>query len=284
MNTTLLIAMIISGIGAVWGISRQKAGCAWGRPVALLCAICAVAAAGWRMVGLSSFPNPADLLRNELRYEQAAAWKLGNHLASTCPGAKALVIVEPQLIPPGAAQNETAAKTDRQENILDGLREGFGDKVELVKAIAPEIPPHVKQFMEDAPGTSPEDAPEPMFIPLEEWFTAKTFDQLIKKHAKECDLVISTIGLPQDLGRMAFWTMKKRPKLALTGGSVYNLRQALETGAVIGAITYDPSKTYDDDPPPKDLGAAFQKRYLLLTPKNTKSIAQQHASLFATSM
>ena len=124
----------------------------------------------------------------------------------------------------------------------------------------------------------------PCLPPPEEWFTAKTFDQLIKKHAKDCDLVISTIGLPQDFGRMAFWTMKKRPKLALTSCSVYNLRRALERGAVIGAVSYDPTKPYDEDPAPEDPETAFQKRYLLLTPKNTKSIAQQHPSLFAANV
>lgn len=284
MDTTLLIVMIISGIGSVWGINRQKTGCAWGRPVAMLCAVCAVGAAGWRMTGTNGLLNPEDMLRYDLRYQQAAAWKLGNHLASVCPGAKALVIVDPQLTASAGEHTRSAVTGARQENLLDGLREGFGDKIELVRIIAPELPSHVKQALERVPDMSTQDAPEPMFMPLEEWFNAEAFDQLIKKHAGGCDLVVSTIGLPQDLGRMAFWTMRKRPKLALTSCSVYNLRRALETGAVISAVSYDPSKVYDDDPPPEDPEAAFQKRYLLLTPQNARSIAQQHADLFSASM
>ncbi|MBT3377333.1 MAG: hypothetical protein HN742_06645 [Lentisphaerae bacterium] len=281
MNAISLIAMIISGIGSVWGISRQKAGYAWGRPVALLCAVCAVGCAGWRMLEPLRKPDHVGVMRRELAYQQAAAWKLADHLAATYPGTKAVVLVEPQVTPSGASPDARDTGTP-QGNVIEGLKAGFGDKIEIVGVVSPELPAHVKQSLEMAGDMAPPDGGEPMFMPLEEWFTAQAFDELVRKHGRTCDLIVSTIGLPQDLGRMAFWKMKKRPKLALASGSVYNLRRALATGAVTAAVSHDPSRIYDEEEAPKDPAAAFARRYLLITPDNTKALAEKHSSLFAT--
>jgi len=79
---------------------------------------------------------------------------------------------------------------------------------------------------------------------------------------------------------MKFWTMKKRPDLALASGSVYELKKAIAGKAIVAAVTYNPKAVYDEKPPPADLDAAFDKRYLLVTPDNVLTVAGEYGDLF----
>jgi len=202
---------------------------------------------------------------------------LGMYLGERFSGSKAVIIVEPQF--GSAADPDSAASAQ-----VDGLKEGFGGRIEIVAEISPKIPDSAKNAFsqEMAPMAEGEGGPEggEMLPPLEFWFTGKLFDQLVTDNKDKCDLIITTIGLPMDLGAMKFWEMKDRPKLALASGSVYELKQAIKKGVIVGAVTYNPKAVYDEKPPPSDLDAAFDKRFLLVTPENVDTVAREHRDLF----
>jgi hypothetical protein len=120
-----------------------------------------------------------------------------------------------------------------------------------------------------------------MLPPLEYWYTASLVNKLLDKYDGKYDMIVTTIGLPQDAKRLDIWKGDKKPKVALASGSVYELRGAIKSGAIVAAVTYNPQAEYDDKPVPKDLDEAFNKRFLLLTPENIDQIASKHPDIFA---
>ncbi len=270
MSKVSIIVMVVAAIGMIFGLSKQKGGAAWGKPVAVLCAIVALCCAVGHIF-TSGGPNMMKVREREMAYQMIGAKKLGMVLAEKHAGANAIIIVEPS----AGGPNETT------DAMLAGLREGLGSGITIVEEIAPEIPAAaMKQFAQDMGPMEGEGGGEEMLPPLEFWFTAKLFDELAEKNKSKADMIITTIGLPMDLGAMKFWKMKDRPKLALAGGSVYDLKRAIKDGMVVAAVTYNPKAVYDEKAPPSDLDAAFDKRYLLVTSDNIDQIASEHTDIF----
>ena len=111
-------------------------------------------------------------------------------------------------------------------------------------------------------------------------FTPRLFDGVVEEYTDKVDLIITTIGLPEDSGRMAFWELKNPPKIALASGSVYRLKDAIKRARVVAAVTYSPDARYSDKPPPSDLDEAFDKHFLLITPDNIDGVAAKYPELF----
>ncbi len=270
MSTIIWVVMIIAGVGMLVGFSKQKAGVDWGQPVAAICAvialICALAAVGLRLRG----PGGGKAgLKREMAWVKVSGEKLGQYLAKKYPEAKALVIRDPK--------NKTA--DERIKALLDGIKQGAGGKITLVAVEAPEIPKNMKGMGGEMgmPGPGGEGGAD-MTPPTEFWFKAPIFDKLVKKHAGQIDMVITTMGLPSDYGRMKFWKMSKRPKLVLAGGSVYDLKQLFAGKYIAAAVTYNPDAVYKDESPSSDVDKAFDKRYVLITPENLAQVIQKYGS------
>lgn len=269
MSKLAIVIMLIAAAGMIFGLSKQKAGAAWGKPLAVVCAIVALLCALGNIF-TSGGPDVAQVRDREMAYQKIGAQKLGLFLAEKYSGAKAIIIVEPTL----------SAGAVKPSAVLDGLKAGFGTSITIVEEISPDIPESARNaFSEEMPMDEGGEGGE-MLPPLEFWFTAKIFDEMVKKNTDKCDLIVTTIGLPMDLGAMKFWTMKKRPNLALASGSVYELKKAIAGEAIVAAVTYNPKAVYDEKNPPADLDAAFDKRYLLVTPENIASVAGQYGDLF----
>jgi len=279
MNKVAIVIMVIAAIGMFFGLAKQKQGKLWGRPMAVVCAIVALLCALSHIVSSRS-PSMATVLDREMGYQKISGQKLGMLLAEKHNGAKAIIIVQPSLSKDAAS---------RPNAVVEGIKEGLGSKVTVVAEVAPTIPESAKkQFMtemppppgqEGGPG-APGGDPAEVVPPMEFWFTAELFDALVAKYKGQIDMVITTIGLPQEPGAMTFWNLQPRPKLAITGGSVYKLKKAIKSGAVVAAVTYNPKAVYDEKPPPSDLDKAFDKRFLLITPENLDKIAAEYGEVF----
>ena len=266
MDKTLLIVMLVAAAGMIFGLSKQKSGASWGKPVAILCAIIALGCA-LANIFTGGGPGMDEIVDIELKYQEIAGQKLGQHLAKTYPGEDALVILDP-----------AKQKSDQRYALLEGLKEGLGNKVTVAKEVYPEIPQKfIEEFMGDVP---PEEQDESMLPPTEYWLTPSLFDNIVAEHGKNVDMVITCIGLPNNPGAMEFWSMNPRPKLVIASGGVYELKRAIAQGAVAAAVSYNPSMVYDQKAPPSDLDEAFDKRYLLITPENVEAVASKHNNLF----
>lgn len=275
MSVTLLyMVMVLGAIGMVVGLVKDKAGTPWGRPVSLggivvvLLAVILIAVA--KMTGGA---NTQQVVDREVAFQKAAGKKLGTYLAEKYAGAKMLILSEPKMGNPSGKTNP----------LIDGFKEGVGTKLTLVAEISPEVPADkAKAFSAEMPMEGPSGAGEgagPMMPPLDYWYTAKIFDELIGKQTG-FDMIVTTIGLPNDAGKSRILKDKARPKIAVLNGTIYDLKAAIKPDMIVGAVTYNPKAIYDDKPVPKDLDEAFNKRYLLVTPETLQQVSQTHQDIF----
>lgn len=278
MSLIQIIVMVIAGIGMLIGLSKQKAGVAWGKPLAIGCIVVALIAALWNIIRTAQGPNTDGIVKKEMRYQEIGGEKLGSYLAEKYSGKKALLLKTPSVSSDG---------TGTPDSLVKGLKEGLGSDVTIVAEVAPEIPKDAsKAFaaempMEGAPGEEGMGMEGEMLPPLEYWYTAKIFDKIVGEHKDDIDIVITTIGLPQDARNSKILRNKKdRPLIAILNGSIYDLRGAFQPDMVVAAITYNPNAEYGDDSIPKDLDEAFNKRFLLVTPDNLSQVTSGSPDIF----
>lgn len=253
MNLIQIIIMIVAGIIAFIAMNKQKSGAAWGQPVAILCAIIAIVAALWSTVNNLSGSDAKKAQNREVEFQKIQTRKLGQYLAENHAGANVIII------------NDPFNDGSRPNPMLEGLKEGMGNALNIVAEVAP-IPP----IVEDPEGPEGE-----MVAPMETWYTARSMDDIIKKTGAEYDMLITCIGLP--LGGLS---RLKGKKVAIAGGSVYEFGAAIQGKVVVAAVTYKPDAIYDDKPIPSDKEEAFNKRYLLVTPDNLMEVASKYGELF----
>jgi hypothetical protein len=81
---------------------------------------------------------------------------------------------------------------------------------------------------------------------------------------------------------MAIWRQKAalRPRMALLNAPLYELRRAIEAGAVVAAITYRPDGPYVPGPPGEEMDVAFNTRFMMATQENVGELARKYQDLF----
>ena len=237
------------------------------RAILLLIAIGCVVMA-WRHRSYDAFKNPkqrwADRLRRwsfesdrfdaihlEWSYQKVQARVLGRYLAEKYAGMRCVVLREPIM--------KDVAGKDSVNPAIEGLREGLGNSVTIVKEL--EIGKLQK------PEPPPEGEEEPVVTGLKnETWTAADLDEMLED-VGEFDLLISCVQLPADVidksGRFTLRNLAGR-KLALLGGYSKEYDMALEDGSIVAAVTFKPNCRFDEKDIPEDDQKAFEKRYLLL--------------------
>ncbi|HQL88806.1 hypothetical protein [Oligosphaera ethanolica] len=253
MSIAQIVVMIIAGIGAFIGMSKQKEGKTWGQPLAIVCAIVAIVAALWSAIGTMSGAPGKQAGEREIEFQKVQTRVLGAHLAEKYSGAKAIVIKDPF--------NTDAT---RPNPLLDGLKEGMGSAIQIVAEVFPPLP---AGYNEGGEGE--------MMAPMETWYTAKVMQDILKNANADYDMVITCIGLPAG-GLLHL----KGKKVVFAGGSPYEYAAAIAGGLVVAAVTYKPDAIYDDKPVPSNLQEAFDKRYVLISTDNIKEVASKYAELF----
>lgn len=252
--------MVASFVGMLMCAKKQRT-----NPRAQLYAIglliVVIACGGVIMVKTMGSGDTQKLIANELAYAKATAIILGKNLAIDYSGSKALIIAD-----------QNWEKNKRQKILIDGLKEGFGSGI-TVGAIDAPMPENAQQ------------GPEGMPMMMMEMMTAADFDAVIAKHP-DCNLIVSLIGLPRDVGNMALWQQEEenRPKMALLFGEIYDKVNEIAAGALVACVSYRPGVKFSEEPAPEDPQEAFDKRYILITPKNVQEVAEKYPGLFQTDM
>ncbi len=270
MSKMLIGVMVVAAAVMIFGLVKQKQGMAWGKPLATLAAVIALICALSHIV-TSGGPSTKSVMKTQMRYVEVSTEKLGKYLADKYPGTKAVVIVSPM------------AKLNQANNdaLMAGLKRGLDGKVTIVAEISPE-PPKMPTMPGGPQGKSMPPGSEMMMMgPIEFWLTPEKFDAMLEPHLKGADLVITTIGLPMDVGKLKFWQVKPQPpKMVIASGNISNLAEAIKAGFVAAAVTFNPKATYDNQKPPSNLDEAFAKRYLLVTPETVEQTAKEFPNLF----
>jgi hypothetical protein len=265
MKFILLVVAVAAVGGMILGLIRSRKGAASGSAIAGVCMIVGLAAAlAWAMRDRDDLA--AVVVQKERTYQQVSAQKLGAHIAETYPDARVAVILPFELI------HEDA---DRAA-IVTGVLEGLGENASNVMRIDGRLPDDVRRAALEAVRLG-ESSRMPQ---RNEWYTPAYFDELVEPAMGKCDVLISLIGLPEDAAAPQFWRRPDRPKLAVWYGPVRRLRAPIAAGDVAAAVARRPDAIDDGEPAPDDLDAAFDRRFLLVTPQNVAQVAQQYPSFF----
>ncbi len=257
MVFNIVIGIVMAGcfIGMIICTKKQHTN-ALAKPLAIVLLLGVVICTIFILVKNLGSGDTQTLIANELKFAKASTYVLGEKLAKIKPGAKVLLIV-----------NEQNEMNKRQDILIEGLKEGFGTSITSVTIKTPK--------KKESKG-----APEEMMMPLMEMMKAEDFNKLIAQN-KSCNLIITLIGLPMDIGGLSIWknfesNPKKTPKLVIVNGDVSMMYQAIKSGLVPAVVTHNPHARYTEDAPPKDPQAAFDVRYLLITTKNVDEVAKKY--------
>lgn len=266
--------MVIAAVGMIWGLAKQRTGMLWGKQVATGCALVALACALVQIFsGAGAHHGPGPRVYDA--YTRLSGVKLGRYLAEKYPGAKAVVVVNPAI--PGMPKPSTS--------LLDGLREGLGNAVTIVREVSPEIPksqlpPGLPEAPAGGNGVAPLSPPPMMMAPMDTWLTPEVFDRMLAPCVGTCDMVITTVGLPFQAGQLKLWSLKPAPKVVIAAGMIQELKSAISKKAIVAALTYNPNAVPITRKPSGNLEVDFGKHYLLVTPETVDQLAKDHPALF----
>ncbi len=264
--------MAVAFIGMIIGLQKEKGGAAWGRPMAILCIIIALGAAGMKMFGGKPGGKTADI---NTRYQEIKGEVLGAHLAQKYAGKKALILLPPEMPVMGEQPAEPPYK-----GVLSGLEKALGSTVQVVGKLEPKMPDDVRAKLQAASGAGgPEDMA--MMPEGQMWFNVKTLNTELEAYKGKFDILICLTSLPgvevMGMGnvkmdpytKLTIWP-DKNVTIALAEGGINKLGRAIRDGKIVAAVTYKQQISDDawDKEPPSDLQEAFGKRFVLITPEN----------------
>lgn len=257
------VLFMVGGLIGMIVCSKKQATSAIAKPLAvvlmLVVIVCAVVVL--MKTGVVGDQGTQRIIANELTYAKAGYFMLGKQLAEKASGAKTLIIAEK------ARANDT-----RTPELLQAFKDGAAGKLTIAATDTPTVTwPAGK-----------EPKPEAMnMMPMSEMLKAKDYNDLIAKYS-DCTLIVSFMGLPRDVEDLQVWTMApdKRPKIGLINCPYQNLKTAIQSGVVIAVVGISPTAKFDEKPAPKDPKAAFDARYIMITPENVVQMADTYKNMF----
>ena len=209
------------------------------------------------------FDLEADrMLRNETQFTKAQAKVLTDYMGTQWKGQTAVLIIEPQ------TEDNKFSKA-RIKALEDGMK-AAGINVTTEKLNLPTL----------GEGEDP--------APMEDVLTAKLYNDIFDKY-RDANIFVIAAQMPMDdreFARMKCWWFDgKRKRVVLANpNELGRLRPAAVRHGVVGAAIidktgskYDPEK----DDAPSDLKAAFDLRFVLVTPANVDEIARANPDTFA---
>jgi len=255
--TTLWYGLFVaSALIIIIGMVGYHAGAIWGRPLAGLGTIAAIAIAIFRLAG----PMLASPERKvQAAYEYAAMRCVGEYLTELdYGGPTGILFIEEPTTP----VNESVLR-ERQTRLVSGAKGSFA--VDLVRS--PDIP------LDRVGSINPQH--------MSKYWTAKEFDGFVKAGAAQCGIIISMVGLPAEPNKIRFWRQSKRPKVIVFNQRLNGLQKSIEQGKITAAVITHPEKPIDNKAsPPQNYREAFDSRYLLVDKKNVKEIAKKYPWIF----
>jgi hypothetical protein len=259
-----VVFMAISLMGMIVCAKKQHT-VAIAKPMAVVLMIVVIISAVVILMktGVLGDQGTQKIIANELTYAKAGYYMLGKELAEKVPGAKTLLIVE-----------KTRPNDDRTPALLQAFKDGAAGKLTIAATATPTV------TWPDGRQPKPEEMD---MMPMNEMLKAKDYNDVMDKNS-DCNLVVSFIGLPMDIEELHVWNMApdKRPKLGLINCAYHNLKNAIKSGVVVAVVGINPTAKFDEQPAPKDSKAAFERRYIMITPENVVQMADTYKNMFET--
>jgi hypothetical protein len=272
---TSVVFMLLMAVGMFYGQAQYKKKRAeWGKLLTIICGIGIIITALY--TNLCRSPIDVAAIERERKYQEAQAIILANNLANKYNGTgNCLVIHHPT----------TESGMDNVTRLVEAFRKGFGNKLVDIRAVP------IKEL------STGEDEDEMMMEEAMLEMTADDFNKIIKAN-RDCDVIICMVSLPfsedelykldsfslvEDEDNPGVWIRdpeKKYPLLGIYNGYIGNLGQFFDEGLIGAMSIWKPNPTIDELPVPDDLQAAFDKRFLIISSDNIKSIRTNFPKLF----
>jgi len=271
----MAIVMVLALIGMIVCAKKQDVTPA-AKPAAIACMVIIILCAFGILTTTGMFGDAGTkkIIQNEMVYLKASAYIPGKYIGDKFPGSKILLLIDEE------------ANNTRQADMIAEFERGLAGRCEIIgKEIPKPIPLEETEAGQNPTPTPPppgnEQAPE-MVIPIQEIMTAESVIAAISKYPN-VTMIVSFIGLPRDFNNMDIWYEEdesKKIKVAIVGGEIYQLGPGIASGQIVAAVTYNPKAKFDESKAPSDPQAAFDKRYILITPENIEKIASENQGLF----
>lgn len=209
------------------------------------------------------------------RLRMLATWGLADYLAQHFSGEKALVLSNPFTQKKGINR----AVIDQETSGIDGLREGFQNKIALANVVYPELKPEAY--------TDPQSliANPEVTTPLSFMLQPQALEK-VQADNPDCELWISLIGLPVGTPQMPWWNGTNPPHfglllpdLRMIGGS-NGVRQAILSGKLAAFVTTKPNVTFNTQKMSRDLKREFNQRFVLVHADNLEDMTKAYPLLF----
>lgn len=246
-----LFLMIAGFVGIIICKKKQKTFAA-AQGLAVICFIpIIIGAVGFLWLNLGSGEQDA-LIANEARFAASRSAKVAAAVKSAFAGKNAVIIV-----------NAGYDKEDISKAAYDALKAGL----EGVNIVATE------ELAVDA--NNPE--------PIETQIDAKKYNQIFSKYSN-ADVFVITSQMPQDPVEVKKFSVFKggKAKVALLSSEAGEFGALIQKGKIVAATLskHDEKAIDPDTKAPSDLNAAFDIRYVLVTPANLKEVYGKYKDLF----
>jgi hypothetical protein len=224
---------------------------------------------GWWFWGRS------DPRGNALEARRLATRGLAQYLAQRFASQQAVVLSNPFTQMPGVSSDIRAP----EEAGLEGLRDGFADKISIAAVAFPELRPEAQQNPRGLLGETETTTPLSYLV------TAEAFDKVWRQHG-DPPLVVSLIGLPVELDKCGIWNAPAPPRFALLWpdlrvvGESAQVQQAFRSGKLAAFVARKPGAPPDGVSLGRDLKAEFERRFVLVTAENFEAVRGQYPGLY----
>lgn len=248
-----LLLMVAGFVGIIVCKKKQKTNPA-AQGIAVICLIFILIGAGGFLYENFGGGEQATLIANESRFASSRYAKIAAEVKKDFAGKSAVVIVN------SGYANEEISKAS-----YDALIEGLNG----VNILATE------ELVVDS--NNPE--------PIEMQITAKKYNDISSKY-KNADVFVICSQMPQDTNEIRKMDIFKggKAKIALLSSEAGEFGYYIQRGKVIAATLSknDEKAINPDTKAPDDLNAAFDIRYVLVTPKNLKEVYGKYKEYFVT--
>ncbi|MBT3378380.1 MAG: hypothetical protein HN742_35005 [Lentisphaerae bacterium] len=114
-----------------------------------------------------------------------------------------------------------------------------------------------------------------------DYLTPAFFDETVATHP-QCGLIVSTTGLPKELGKLRFWKKKsaERPKVVLINTPLVPLLKPLKLGLISAIVVNHPNMQGRIDLVGRQPKEVFEASYLVVRAENVEEVQRQHPLLF----
>ncbi|MBR2363689.1 MAG: hypothetical protein IKA79_00680 [Lentisphaeria bacterium] len=251
MFVVYLALMIAGFVGIIACKKKQKTNPA-AQGLAVVCLVLILIGAGGFLWDNFGGGEQAGLIANEARFASARYAKVASAVKSAFAGKNAVIIV-----------NSGYDKEEISKAAHDALVEGL-DGVTIVATEELALDPN-----------NPE--------PVEMQITAKKYNDIFSKYSN-ADVFVICSQMPQDPVEVKKFSVLKggKAKIALLSSEAGEFGSFIQKGKIVAATLskHDEKAIDPDTKAPSDLNAAFDIRYVLVTPANLKEVYGKYKDLF----